>query len=134
MTLDFVADHGNATILKFAQGGADDEQLAGIKAGMITAVTAAKRDYDDNGLATPEAGQFCLIHDVNGEPAIGARITEVSVMRFMDVPEDLAQAAGEENRNRWISSYRVKLGTHGGWSAFMDMVCIRFEVVEVLKG
>ena len=133
MTLDFTNDLGSTPVLSFgAIPGGTMTQLDKIRAGLITVIACPKRDYDDYGKALPQAGEYGLVVDMEGKPAIVVKVKKVAKARFLDIDEATAKATGEENKDRWISNNRAKIACNGGWSAFMDMVFCQFEFSESL--
>lgn len=133
MSLDFANEPATApVVLVGAMNGATINQLDQIKFGQITVVAAPKRDYDDYGKPLPQAGEYGVIVDMSNKPALAVKVTKVTVARFLDIDDETARAIGEENKDRWISNARSKIGAHGGWSAFMDMVFCTVECTKSL--
>lgn len=110
-----------------------DELVALICAGRKTATCGALRDYEAEGEAIPEVGQYEIVLNWDETPAAVVRMTEVTVQPYHAVTEDFALAEGENDSFAgWDAGHRAYFDRNGGWSEDMMLVCQRFELVEVL--
>lgn len=107
-----------------------------VRDGKKTATCGALRDFGkgrkiDGKEALPVVGRRDIALNWNGTPALAIETVEVSVRRFCDVDADFALAEGEdESLSGWQAGHRAYFERNGGWSAEMELVCERFEVVS----
>ncbi len=56
----------------------------------------------------------------------------MSYCTFAEIDEDFALAEGEnDDLEGWRRDHRAYFERNGGWNPDMDLICERFEVVEV---
>ncbi|MBK4215835.1 ASCH domain-containing protein [Paracoccus caeni] len=104
-----------------------------IRAGGKTATCGALRDYQAEGEPVPQPGDLRIAEDWNGEPALVYEVTEVTIRRFADVPEDFALAEGEGSFADWQQGHRDFFARNGGFSDDLELVCERFRLIEVIQ-
>ncbi len=112
-----------------------DELLALVIAGTKTATCGALRDFEADGEAMPEVGRLDIVLDGGGKPAAVIRTLEVNIRRFDQMDEQFAFDEGEGFRTLadWRQGHRAFFERNGGWSEDMELVCERFELVEVFE-
>lgn len=104
-----------------------------IRAGTKTATCGALRDWEAEGEALPDVGQYEVVLNWDETPAAVVRMTEVAVHPYSAVTEDFALAEGEnDDFAGWDAGHRAYFERNGGWSPDLMLVCQRFELVEVL--
>ena len=107
-----------------------------VREGKKKATCGALRDFGkgrriDGKEALPVVGRRDIALNWNGTPALVIETIEVSVRRFCDVDADFALAEGEdETLSGWQVEHRAYFERNGGWTAEMDLVCERFELVR----
>ncbi|MGB3555207.1 MAG: ASCH domain-containing protein [Jannaschia sp.] len=101
--------------------------------GKKTATCGALRDFPEGDPGRPEIGRRDIATDWNGTPRMVIETTEVTEVRFRDVPEDFALAEGEGTFADWRAGHVAYFERNGGWSEDMWLLCERFEIVEVLE-
>lgn len=109
-----------------------DSLLALVLEGRKRATCGALRDFDPGGEPMPEKGRRDVVLDGQGRPACVIETTDVSICHFDDVSEDFAAAEGEGPYADWREGHIAYFTRNGGWSGDMELVCERFEVIEVL--
>ncbi|MGR3466405.1 MAG: ASCH domain-containing protein [Shimia sp.] len=112
-----------------------EDLLARVIDGRKTATCGAARWYDEDGDTMPVVGDFAIAQHWDGRPGAVLRTTAVSRERFCDVSEDFALAEGEDSSlEGWREGHRRYFERNGGWHPEMELICERFEVVEVCDG
>ena len=106
-----------------------------IVSGAKTATCGALRDYDGrrHREKMPQKGKISLVTDHAGKPVCAIRTTGVEVMKFSQVPQDFALAEGEGEFDQWRTGHIRFFERNGGWSEDLELVCERFELVEVFE-
>ena len=108
--------------------------LSLVRLGRKRATCGALRDFGPGGEVRPSVGRCDIALDWHGNPAIVVRTIDVKECRFCDVDADFALAEGEnETLDGWRRDHRDYFERNGGWSEDMQLLCERFEVVEVLE-
>nr|WP_281044488.1 ASCH domain-containing protein [Sanguibacter keddieii] len=82
-----------------------DRLLELVLAGTKTATSSALSEYDDEDAPLPKAGDLSIVVDGAGHPKALIRTTEVEVVPFGEVSEELAAAEGEGDRT--LASWRA---------------------------
>ena len=106
--------------------------LALIASGAKTATCGALRDYQAEGAPVPQTGEVMIARDHTGRPALVYELTEVTVRRFDEVPEDFALAEGEGDFAAWAEGHAAYFARNGGFDPGMLLVCERFRLLELL--
>ena len=112
----------------------DDSLVLNVIAGRKTVTADTVEDYykgygvlGDGGYA---AGDLIDVHDLRGRPRCTIRATEVRIIRFGDIPEDVwrgeAFSSADEFREVHIRCL-PHLDLHDGF----EFVALHFELVEV---
>ncbi|MFW2586855.1 ASCH domain-containing protein [Sagittula sp. SSi028] len=102
-----------------------------VRSGKKTATVEAMRVYGKGGDALPQVGRRDVALNWDGSPAVMVETTEVKVMRFDEMTEDLVTAQGEfRDLAHWRKAYRAYFSRNGGVSEDMEIMCERFRVVE----
>lgn len=109
------------------------ELLDLIRQGGKTATCAALNAYQNEGEPIPVPGDLRIAHDWDGQPALVYEVTEVTICRFDEVPEDFALAEGEGSFADWQQAHRDYFSRNGGFSPDLELVCERFKVIEVIR-
>ncbi|GAA1635958.1 ASCH domain-containing protein [Georgenia ruanii] len=76
-----------------------DELLALVVAGVKTATSSARWEWEAEGEELPRPGDLSIICDGAGEPHVLTRTTAVDVVPFDQVPAEHAAAEGEGDRS-----------------------------------
>jgi uncharacterized protein YhfF len=104
-----------------------------VRAGRKTACCGALRDYLAAGDPVPTAGQYQIVLDHEGTPALVLRMVSVRTLRFIDVDWDFARDEGEDDDlEGWRAGHRAFFARTGGFGPDMPLVCQRFELAEDL--
>lgn len=124
-----------ATTGEFGDSEALSQRLIGlIREGRKTATCAALRDYHADDEPLPVAGQFEIVLDHTGRPAMVLRTTAVQTTRYCDVDWSFAKDEGEDDDlDGWRAGHRAYFERTGGFDDRMMLLCQRFEMVEDLK-
>lgn len=102
-----------------------------VRSGKKTATVEAMRVYGKGGDALPQVGRRDVALNWDGSPAVMVETTEVKIMRFDEMTEDLVTAQGEfRDLAHWRKAYRAYFSRNGGVSEDMEIMCERFRVVE----
>lgn len=102
-----------------------------VRSGKKTATVEAMRVYGKGGDALPQVGRRDVALNWDGSPAVMVETTEVRIMRFDEMTEDLVTAQGEfRDLAHWRKAYRAYFSRNGGVSEDMEIMCERFRVVE----
>ena len=110
-----------------------EELVALIVAGTKTATCGALAHYEDDGDPIPKAGEYEIVLHWDRSPAAVVKTTDVKVQPYSAVTEDFALAEGEnDDYAGWDAGHRAFFGRNGGWSPHMMLVCVRFELLEVV--
>lgn len=112
----------------------DDSLVLNVIAGRKTVTADIVEDYykgyGELGDGGYEAGDLIDVHDLRGRPRCTIRATEVRVIRFGDIPEDVwrgeAFASADEFREVHVRCL-PHLDLHGD----VKFVTLHFELVEV---
>ncbi len=101
--------------------------LAGGKRATCSSLAACEADI------MPTVGEVSVILDGTGVPRCAIRTTEVEIMAFEDVSEDFARAEGEGDLTYawWRDAHEAYYRREGSWAPGMQVVCERFELIEV---
>lgn len=129
------ARYPGAETFRFGDGPELSERLiALVIAGTKTATCGAARDFDaDEPL--PVVGRRDVALHWDGRPAVVIETTEVTRRRFREVDADFALAEGEDaDLAGWQAGHRAYFERNGGWDPEMELICERFEVVELCDG
>lgn len=102
-----------------------------IRSGEKSTTCGALRDYQAEGAPIPKAGEVMIALDHKGRPALVYELTEVTVRRFDEVPEDFALAEGEDDFAGWRDGHAAYFARNGGFDRGMMLVCERFRVLEM---
>lgn len=106
--------------------------LALIVSGRKTATCGALRDYLAEGDPIPQAGNLRIAEDWQGRPVLVYQVTEATIRRFSEVPQDFAPAEAEGSFADWQQAHRDFFARTGGFSDDLQVVCERFRLVEVV--
>lgn len=130
-----MARYPNAVSFTFGDGCAlSDRLISLVRSGKKTATCGALRDTLAEGEPVPTAGALEVVLDWDGCPALVLRLTDVTVRRFCDVDEHFALSEGENDTLAgWQHDHRKFFERNGGWAPEMDLICQRFEIVEVFE-
>lgn len=104
-----------------------------IRSGRKTATCGALRDYQGEDDPVPVAGDIMIARDASGRAALVYEITECTIRRFRDVPEDFALAEAEGSFQDWQQGHIEFFTRNGGFDPGMELVCERFRLIEVLS-
>ncbi len=122
----------------------DSESMAAelgqlVKQGVKTATSSLLWEYEADGEALPEAGEYSIITTWNGDPICIIQTIDVAVMPFNKVAAEFAYAEGEGNRSldywrtvHWKFFSRVCKVISRAPSMTMPVVCERFQLVYPL--
>ncbi|EKE45142.1 hypothetical protein OCGS_0837 [Oceaniovalibus guishaninsula JLT2003] len=105
--------------------------LAAARSGAKTATCGALRDFEA-GEPMPVVGRRDIALDRDGTPALVIETTEVTLVRFRDVPEGIALAEGEGTFEEWRMGHERFFARNGGYDPEMMLVCERFRLLEDL--
>lgn len=132
---DLTARYPGAETFRFGDSEALCHRLLSlVRAGRKRATCGALRDFGPGGEPRPTAGRCDIALNWDGTPALVVRTTEVTERRFCDVDAEFALAEGEnETLDGWRRDHRQYFERNGGWSEDMELLCERFEVVEILE-
>ena len=112
----------------------DDSLVLSVIAGRKTVTADIVEDYykgyGELGDGGYEAGDLIDVHDLRGRPRCTIRATEVRVIRFGDIPEDVwrgeAFASADEFRE-----VHIRCLPHLDLHDDVEFVTLHFELVEV---
>lgn len=132
---ELTARYPGAVAFRFGDSEAlCDRLLSLVRAGRKRATCGALRDFGPGGEVRPEVGRCDIALTWDGAPALVLRTVDVAECRFCDVEAGFALAEGEnETLEGWRQDHRQYFERNGGWSEDMELLCERFEVVEVLE-
>ena len=135
MTRDLNHDYPGAGTFKFG----DNPDLCArllrlVRDGKKTATCGAARDFDAEPEAMPVKGRCDIACEWDGAPALVIRTVEVTRRRYCDVDAEFALAEGEnDSLEGWRKDHKAYFKRNGGWHPEMELICERFELVEVLE-
>ncbi len=117
----------------FGDGPALSAELTAlVRSGAKTATCSAVRDYAPHE-PLPQEGRCDVVFDWAGTPVMVLRATEVIRCTYETVTEEMALAEGEDDSlESWRAGHRAFFERGGGFAPDMEIVWMRFEVVEVL--
>lgn len=110
-----------------------DALLAQVLSGAKTATCGALAAYLPKGMVPPCAGERWLIVDGRDREAAEIELTEVTIRRFRDVPEEFARAEGADDHAAWRRAHVDYFVRNGGFDEDMAVVCERFRLVRAIK-
>ena len=85
------------------------------------------------GEAVPQIGRCDIATTFDGRPALVTRTMELRLVRFCDMPEEMALAEGEdEGLAGWKAGHERYYRRLGVFDPEMELIWERFEVVEDL--
>lgn len=85
------------------------------------------------GEAVPEIGRCDIATTFDGRPALVNRTVELRLVRYCDMPEEMALAEGEdESLADWQAGHERYYRRLGVFEPQMELIWERFEVVEDL--
>ena len=135
MTRDLNDDYPGAGTFKFG----DNPELCArllrlVREGKKTATCGDAREFDAEPESMPVVGRCDIACEWDGTPALVIRTVEVTRRRYCDVDADFALAEGEnETLEGWRKDHKAVFKRNGGWHPEMELICERFELVEVLE-
>ena len=134
--IDLIEKYPGAGEFRFGDSDAmNAELIALVRSRKKTATCGKASDFEDEPEALPVVGRCDIVTNWDGSPAVVIRTLSVERMRFDAIGEDFALAEGEnEDYVGWRRDHIAYFKRNGGWSAGMEMICERFEVVEDLLG
>jgi uncharacterized protein YhfF len=101
--------------------------------GKKTATCSDARDFDNGCEALPTVGRVDIALNWDDTPALVIKTLEVTRKRFCDVGAGFALAEGEnETLEGWRRDHQAFFERTGYFSPEMDLICERFELVDVL--
>jgi len=104
-----------------------------VRSGKKTATCSDARDFDNGCEAIPVVGRIDIALNWDDTPALVIKTLEVERVRFCDVTEEFALAEGEnETLDGWRADHQAFFERCGYFSPEMDLICERFELVEVV--
>lgn len=127
------ADAEEGELLVWAFGNTPemaDELGALVLQGRKTATSSPLAFYQETGERMPSSGDYNVIVDSAGRPLCVTRTTEVYVLRFGDVDDDIARAEGEGDLSLeyWRQAHEEAFSKHvKDFSDDTLMVVERFE-------
>lgn len=112
-----------------------DDLLELVLQGNKTATCSALSVYGENE-PIAQAGSVEVLLDGAGVPRAAIRIVDVAIRRFGEVDAEFAAAEGEGDLSLayWRAAHERFFLREGSFSADMELVCERFELVEVFGG
>ncbi len=115
----------------------DSAQLSGLLLGLVRSgrkrATCLSMAEVAAGEALPQIGRCDIATTFDGRPALVNRTVELRLVRFCDMPEELALAEGEdETLAGWQENHERYYRRAGIFKPQMELVWERFEVVEDL--
>lgn len=128
------ARYPGAESFRFGDSDAMSEALiALVVAGKKRATCGAARDFGAGAEPLPVVGRRDIVTRWDGTPAVVIETVEVTRRRFCEIDEDFALAEGEnDDLVGWRRDHRAYFERNSGWDPEMELICERFEVVEVL--
>jgi uncharacterized protein YhfF len=109
-----------------------DELTALVIRGKKTATCEALSTYASGEEAMPVLGRVDVALTWERNPAVAIRTTEIEIRMFGDVEEGFALDEGENtNLEGWRKDHQKYFERNGHFDLTMEVVCERFEVVEV---
>lgn len=106
-----------------------------VRQGKKTATCGAAADFKDEPEAMPVVGRCDIATEWDGTPALVIRTTNVTEIRFCDVPEELALKEGENDALvGWRKDHKAYFKRNGGYDPEMLLIFEEFELVEDLDG
>ena len=128
-----LASHSTPRITFFGDSAEQSRELIGlIIAGKKTATCSALRDYEKENEPLPQKDEQFTVFNFDEMPACIIVITDVFTRVFEQVDEDFALAEGEGDFATWKKGHMNYFERNGGWSKDMQLVCERFELLEVI--
>jgi uncharacterized protein YhfF len=110
-----------------------DALLALVRAERKTATCNRLELFGDGGEPLPEPGRRDVALDWDGNPAVTIETLTTRCIRYCDVAEDLALAAGEnDDLDGWRRDHRAYFERNGGWHPEMWLLFETFRMVEDL--
>lgn len=104
-----------------------------IRLGQKTAATGALEHYQRDGDPIPTPGDYQIILDFFGTPALILQSEHVEICRFVDVTWDFAKLEGEnENFEGWRKDHQAFFERNGGFDPEMLVVCEQFRLIADL--
>ncbi len=108
------------------------ELLALVRAGRKRATCLSMAEVE-RGAPLPQIGRCDIATTFDGRPALVNRTMELRLVRFCDMPGDLALAEGEdESLAGWKEGHERYYRRLGIFDPEMELIWERFEVVEDL--
>ncbi|ARE38581.1 hypothetical protein RGUI_0440 [Rhodovulum sp. P5] len=110
------------------------EALAQMRSGKRTAGSAALAEYSREGFM-PEPERIGIALDWTGRPVFAIKTLEVELLRYCDMDEArvLPQAEFDDLAD-WRRGCAAYFRDQGGFDSEMEMIFVRFEVIEELGG
>ncbi|MEX3016295.1 ASCH domain-containing protein [Gymnodinialimonas hymeniacidonis] len=104
-----------------------------VRSGAKRATCTAMADVAAGREALPTIGRCDIATTFDGRPALVNRTVELRLVRFCDMPEELALAEGEdETLAGWRENHERYYRRQGIFAPDMELIWERFEVVENL--
>ncbi|MEJ6392282.1 ASCH domain-containing protein [Gymnodinialimonas sp. 2305UL16-5] len=134
MTSDLLARYPGAQTYRFGDSAKlSAELLALVRAGPKRATCAAMVDVLSGEETLPQIGRYDIATTFDGRPALVTRTMELRLVRFCDMPEDMALAEGENDTlEGWRAGHEGYYRRLGIFDPEMELIWERFEVVEDL--
>ena len=112
-----------------------DALLVLVLAGKKTATCGPLREYEEERIALPQAGQRSLILDGAGAPVCIIETMDVVCRQFDAVDAEFARSEGEGDFSlaAWRHIHEDFFRRNGGFSPDMMLVCRTFRVIERLS-
>ncbi len=108
------------------------ELLGLVRAGRKRATCLSMAEIE-GGEAPPQIGRYDIATTFDGRPALVTRTMELRLVRFCDMPEEMALAEGEdETLEGWRAGHKQYYRRHGIFDPEMELIWERFEVIEDL--
>lgn len=106
--------------------------LCGLKTATCTSIASFQREYERG--EAPCIGSYNIILDGGGRPVCVIRTLRMSVIRFCEVPLELAKKEGEGDLSLeyWKLGHKRYFEREGTYSEDMELIFEEFELTEVL--
>lgn len=135
--LDLDPDSLYYTVWQFLNGEKGCDRLASlVRAGIKTATSSPLFSFEEDGDKVPEAGDYSIILDSEGEPLFIIQDTEVTIKKFSEVDADFAfkEGEGDQSLEYWQRAHReyfTRLCEEYGkeFSEDMELVCEEFKII-----
>ncbi len=102
--------------------------------GTKTATCDSLSIYESGKEKMPTVGRVDIAMTWEGEPAVAIRTIEIEVKKFCEVDEEFALDEGEDDSlEGWRKHHKEYFERSGGFDPEMELVCERFEVIEVFR-